>query len=134
MSEDTIPEIRNCARCGGDHEDLKFKKFEQPVSCRASDCSYEFGGWAVCPELEEPILVSVEETGEHPRGLLPVETNKGRTLYINPEQVTRVEPYGAGSVQLIMSDGESVCLKDPNNERSQEEYLSDVVSDIEDAL
>lgn len=51
-------DINNCARCGGDHEDLEFRKFTRyPVV----EGGKTFEWWAACPILSEPILLMVVE-------------------------------------------------------------------------
>jgi hypothetical protein len=50
--------IENCARCGEDHRDVKFKQFiGNYVSCNVRD--YQYWGW--CPTNLEPLLLSVAD-------------------------------------------------------------------------
>ena len=46
-----ITNISRCARCGGDHKDLEFLPL-----VNASD---EWNWWAMCPQIEQPILMKV---------------------------------------------------------------------------
>jgi hypothetical protein len=55
-----IDTIHGCARCGGTHAQVTVKRFIAPVLS-------EGGGvlathWAMCPESNEPIFVTVTET------------------------------------------------------------------------
>ncbi len=44
----------SCARCGGDHEKLPFKKFTFPVIDLGSST---WDWWGMCPIRNEPILM-----------------------------------------------------------------------------
>jgi hypothetical protein len=44
-------DIKTCARCGKDHE-VEMKQFTNPGN---------YTHWAMCPELQEPILIIVIE-------------------------------------------------------------------------
>lgn len=44
-------DIRSCARCGGDHDDIAFKMFARPAG--------EISHWAMCPKTNEPLLLKV---------------------------------------------------------------------------
>lgn len=46
-------DIRNCARCGGNHEDLLFWKLRAPC--------LEYQYWCPCPDNGEPILLHRDE-------------------------------------------------------------------------
>lgn len=52
--------IRNCARCDGDHDQLVFKKLSRPFAPREA-APIEWTHWAPCPTNGEPILMRVEE-------------------------------------------------------------------------
>ena len=47
--------VRGCARCGGEHPELPFKKFERPVFIDDMEITL----WAMCPVTEEPILMAI---------------------------------------------------------------------------
>lgn len=49
--------IKNCARCHGNHEDVEFVRFNTPVY---EGESLVWTHWAMCPTNEEPILLIVE--------------------------------------------------------------------------
>ena len=54
-------EVDYCARCGGDHGNVKFQRFiGNPVSSDGYD--YEYWGW--CPTHLEPIILRVDEDEE----------------------------------------------------------------------
>ena len=46
--------VKNCARCGGDHEKVTFQKFNFPPP----DCTH----WGMCPGTGEPILMLITVT------------------------------------------------------------------------
>lgn len=50
--------IKNCARCGKDHEQLIFHLFTEPV--RVGDGDIQYTRWAKCPTNGEPILMRYE--------------------------------------------------------------------------
>jgi hypothetical protein len=54
--------VKSCVRCGEDHEDLEFSEFSgTPVNVKGTI----FTLWAICPTLNEPILlreIEIEET------------------------------------------------------------------------
>lgn len=54
MSE--VIDVTNCARCGSDHTNLKFFKFNHPVKDEAGSWTH----WAICPNLNEPVLMRYE--------------------------------------------------------------------------
>ena len=43
--------VENCARCGGNHAEIVFKKFTHPPE--------RYTYWAICPTNGEPILMLV---------------------------------------------------------------------------
>lgn len=52
-------DVRNCARCGQDHDALTFKQFQRPVT-EDKDKDNEtilWTHWAVCPVTDDPILL-----------------------------------------------------------------------------
>lgn len=53
--------IYNCARCGKDHEDLEFVRFQRPVEDRDGR-TWEW--WAHCPTNHDPILMHAEQVGD----------------------------------------------------------------------
>ena len=46
-------EIRNCARCGGDHDGVEFKEFTIPPD------DIEYTHYGLCPSNGEPILLAI---------------------------------------------------------------------------
>jgi len=46
-------DIRSCARCGQDHDNLVFAKLHQPQE--------EWSYWCLCPTTGEPIMMAIEE-------------------------------------------------------------------------
>lgn len=50
IKTDHVTTIGNCARCGGDHRDLKFTPLTQPQE--------EWSHWALCPTNSEPIMLA----------------------------------------------------------------------------
>jgi hypothetical protein len=49
--------VKNCARCGRDHDRVNFERFTRPVEIENEIFKY-FG---MCPQTDEPILMRVEE-------------------------------------------------------------------------
>lgn len=45
--------ITSCARCGGDHEGIVYKKLTNPVIVGGTVMTH----WIPCPVLNEPILM-----------------------------------------------------------------------------
>lgn len=43
--------IRDCARCGDNHDNLMFQRFQYPPD--------DFDAWGMCPDTNEPILMTV---------------------------------------------------------------------------
>ena len=54
--EVTISEVLMCARCGEDHAHVTFKRLTRPAAT--------FAYWAMCPTLDEPILMRVKPESE----------------------------------------------------------------------
>ncbi len=52
--------VIGCARCGGDHNPLEYMAFTKPIVVG----NQTFSHYAICPTLEEPILVEVKEDGK----------------------------------------------------------------------
>jgi len=50
-------DVKNCARCGSDHEDMVFIRMQNPI-----DPEYPF--WALCPKGYGPILLQPIEIDE----------------------------------------------------------------------
>lgn len=48
--------FEGCARCGGTHEELNWKRFDRPPP---SD-SGQYTAWATCPTTGDPILFEVQ--------------------------------------------------------------------------
>jgi hypothetical protein len=49
-------DVKNCARCGGNHDQLLFCKFQQAPP--------DHTHWASCPATDEPILLKIVDDGE----------------------------------------------------------------------
>lgn len=65
--------IRNCARCGGDHE-IDFQRFkDEPISHPCFPVDYEW--WGSCPVNGDPVLMTVIHN--HPDEIKPQNTNGG---------------------------------------------------------
>lgn len=52
-----IYDLFGCQRCGEDHHNLRLKKFTNPVELFTGCVTYTH--WAMCPKLDEPIIVDV---------------------------------------------------------------------------
>lgn len=50
-----MPHVRNCARCGGDHNEIQWEKLERPILDEAD--GIEWTHWAPCPKNGQPILM-----------------------------------------------------------------------------
>ena len=48
--------IYKCERCGEDHKDLPIKKLTNSIEI-ANMNGYKLDHWAMCPNLNEPILI-----------------------------------------------------------------------------
>jgi hypothetical protein len=57
-ADNMVVTVRTCARCGGDHTNLEFKKLT-----RIQD---EWTHWAKCPNIGEPIMLKIVKTPEEP--------------------------------------------------------------------
>ncbi len=59
-------DLKNCARCGGEHHSLILKKFVRPVIDEGTEKIW--GYWATCPATGDPILYysiqKVEDTNK----------------------------------------------------------------------
>lgn len=56
--------VKGCARCGETHE-IEFSPFAE----NAIECSGEISThWGMCPNLNEPILLRIQERGKTPVG------------------------------------------------------------------
>jgi len=49
----TTSDVRNCARCGGQHLQLEFRRFTRPFGVGRE----AFQWWAPCPTNGEPLLM-----------------------------------------------------------------------------
>lgn len=54
--------ITNCARCGDDHDKLKFTEFSKNPIIDSDGTIWDF--WALCPITKEPVLLKVFDDGE----------------------------------------------------------------------
>jgi len=57
--------INSCARCGGTHVDIIFKKINVP--CR------DMTHWVLCPNTKEPIMLRIVQTKEENKHLTSTE-------------------------------------------------------------
>lgn len=62
--QETVTVDTGCARCGGHHEDLELKKFENPVvwTCPEDGTETVDTHYGICPETGEPLLARWEAT------------------------------------------------------------------------
>ena len=51
---DLVCTVKCCARCGGTHENLSFRKYTHP-----QDDINKYDHWATCPTVNEPILLAI---------------------------------------------------------------------------
>lgn len=60
-------DVAGCARCGGEHKGLEFKRLDRPAD--------EWQWWAACPANGQPVMMKVVEEGpqqeEAPDGVRP---------------------------------------------------------------
>lgn len=54
-----IHQVVSCARCGGDHEDIEFRKLARPIDVKMDGIAamVRYAHWAPCPTTGEPILM-----------------------------------------------------------------------------
>lgn len=54
--------IKNCPRCGKEHESVTFHKFKAPMRVDRGGRSKPrvFTHWAICPTTQEPFLLIVK--------------------------------------------------------------------------
>lgn len=52
--------IISCARCGENHENLEISKLTNPIEIDGVN-GHKINYWAVCPKLNEPIIIMVIE-------------------------------------------------------------------------
>jgi hypothetical protein len=50
--------VKNCERCGEDHENLELYEFTKPIKFIMT-YMIVINYWTMCPKLNEPILVAV---------------------------------------------------------------------------
>lgn len=55
--------LEGCARCGGTHERLVWKRFETPIE---DDDGTVWHRWAKCPTTGDPILFTANYRGKRP--------------------------------------------------------------------
>lgn len=63
-----MPKVRNCARCGGDHNELEWEELERPIE---DNDGIEWTHWCPCPKNGQPILCRMtpgEQTTENAVG------------------------------------------------------------------
>lgn len=53
-----VRNIRNCSRCGGDHDEVEAKKMERPHAPSEAH-PLVWTHWAACPTSGDPILIMV---------------------------------------------------------------------------
>lgn len=61
-----LADVFHCARCGENHDAIRFQKFTRPI-VDADGTVWE--RWGMCPAMNEPILMSatVKPTGMNPQ-------------------------------------------------------------------
>lgn len=63
---DLVMDLNGCARCGGGseggHKGLVFQEFDEPVEIEHTTLTH----WAMCPTLNEPILLTIIPNGRTP--------------------------------------------------------------------
>ncbi len=53
-----LVDVKQCARCSQDHDQLKFNLFISPIL----DSNFSvWNYWALCPVTQEPILLRIQE-------------------------------------------------------------------------
>lgn len=50
----TVTEMLECPRCGGEHKDLEISVMAQPMVVG----KYTFSAWTWCPVMSDPIMLS----------------------------------------------------------------------------
>lgn len=60
----TISVLIGCARCNGNHEDLKATKFTNHTDLYDLDGDGPYNFWTMCPTVNEPLLVYKPESAE----------------------------------------------------------------------
>ncbi len=63
MAETRTIDVKQCARCEGEHPQLVFSKFSRPYQAEVHEVSAPWG-FALCPTNQEPILLEVRENEE----------------------------------------------------------------------
>lgn len=56
-----LTDVKHCARCNDDHEQLEFRKLTNPIT-DCDDVVWEW--WSLCPYCGEPILLRKIEDSE----------------------------------------------------------------------
>lgn len=54
VKQHTLKNVKKCARCGFDHENLPMYKFDRPIWVLPR---IEFTHWCTCPVSGDPILI-----------------------------------------------------------------------------
>lgn len=49
--------VKHCARCGEDHEDLEFNEFSLNPIVDCNDIAWNY--WSMCPKTKEPVLLRI---------------------------------------------------------------------------
>lgn len=52
-------DIRHCARCNGDHDQMEFFKLTNPVIADDGKILYTY--WGPCPTNQEPVMMHIDE-------------------------------------------------------------------------
>lgn len=52
LAANMVQSVKGCARCGGDHKDLKFETLLMPIILE----HVVYDWWALCPNTRQPIL------------------------------------------------------------------------------
>lgn len=60
MTNKFVTDVMCCARCGNDHRALQFAKLTTPITFDTMSGVEQMTHWALCPDLNEPILLGTE--------------------------------------------------------------------------
>lgn len=69
-------DVKSCQRCGTSHEQLEFKPLHNPAD--------DFHWWAMCPLINEPILLRVRTDGDDKPNIMEktIHVGQGTKLVI----------------------------------------------------
>jgi hypothetical protein len=62
MSKSEVRDVINCSRCdSAQHKKLVFRRFKRPIIVGNGNAQTTFTHWAMCPILNQPILITLED-------------------------------------------------------------------------